>query len=127
MRAMDRLSEGDGDEPQPETPGASGAPVGGAGDPFRGNVRRRRSDAGTPAMRERMERARAARDPDFSKKHSWRRGLRKVEALLTAEHRAQYEELLRDPFITNVKARAWLKEHGYEDIGLRAIANHRQD
>ena len=61
MRAMDRLSEGDGDEPRPETGGASGAQdadgkpgAGVARKPVRVNVRRRGSNAGTPEMRERM-------------------------------------------------------------------------
>src|SRR4051794_29186422 len=100
MRALDRLSEGDGDEPQPETPGASGASgsdakaaAGFPGDPLRVNVRRRRRrcDAGTPEMRARMERARAAQDPDAFKKRPWRRGLPKIEALLTPEHRLQFD------------------------------------
>src|SRR4051794_14515924 len=116
MRALDRLSEGEGDGPQPVAPGAPGAPgasgpSGGSGsdakalaglprDPLRANGvrprRRRRCDAGTPETRARLATVRAAQDPEAMKKHPWRRSLSKVEALLSPEHRLEYEQLYRE-------------------------------
>jgi len=132
MRALDRLSEGDGDEPQPAAPGASGAggcdvkPIAGTpAEPVRVNVRRRRRDAGTPEMYARMERTRAARDQEQSRQHVWHRGLPKVEAMLSDEHRREYDALLRDPTTTLAVAREWLRVHGYR-VGIRAVANHRR-
>jgi hypothetical protein len=98
-------------------------------DPSRVNVRRRRRrcDAGTPEMRARLARARAAQDREALKKHPWRRGLLKVEALLAPEHRREYEGLLRGQITTLAEAKKWLDEHGYRDIGMRAISSHRKD
>jgi hypothetical protein len=124
----------------PGAPGASG-PSGASGsdakalaglprDPFRANSvrprRRRRCDAGTPEARARLATARAAQDPEAMKKHPWRRSLSKVEALLSPEHRLEYEQLYRERPMTLAQAKQWFDQHGYPDIGMTAIQNHRR-
>jgi hypothetical protein len=50
----------------------------------------------------------------------------KIEAILSEEHRAAYEELLRQPGTTIDDLWEWLSEHGYT-IGRSSVARHRKN
>jgi hypothetical protein len=54
-----------------------------------------------------------------------RLSMKKVERLLTPEHLAEYQALLKDGRITLGEAHAWLKAHGYA-IGRHAAGAHRR-
>ena len=118
MRIQDRLSEGETRDGKP----AAEAPP------------RRRVGRRPPSYPGATAEALRAQQRQFQADHPAARlggnfgpgHMLKVDAMLSDADRPAYEALLRDPKVTVVAARAWLRARGYP-IGVRAIARHRRD